>query len=246
MSRAVDRRIRTEPCIGDLRLPDDASESTLVIGTPESLPTLWAEYIDGAYRSYSAHGVQSALNYDAVRDGHTTRLFCAALDQDGTVIGGLRIQGPYTRVEQAHAIREWAGQRGEAELIAAVAARIPGGIIECKGAYVDASGLRAQHLAVLLSRTPLFMTTITGCRYMLATAADYVLARWASGGGCIDTSVATTPYPDSRYRTRAMFWDRSTMVHDADPRVGRQMWADYHRLFGAPTDLTGPDHTEVA
>lgn len=246
MSRSVDQRIRDAAQQAEYVLRDDASDCTLVIGTPAAIPSIWTDYIDGAHRSYAAHGVEAALNYDTVRSGDTTRLFCAAIDHDDTVIGGLRIQGPYEHARQAHAIHEWSGHRGETELIDAVATRVSGGIIECKAAFVDVAGRRAHHLAVLLSRTPLFMTTITECRYMMATAADYVLARWAAGGGCIDTAVPTTPYPDTRYRTRAMFWDRHTMAHDAEPEVGRQMWADYHELFGAPSGLLGPEETEVA
>ena len=39
-----------------------------------------------------------------------------AVELDGRVVGGLRVQGPYTQVDQAYALREWAGREGTDEL----------------------------------------------------------------------------------------------------------------------------------
>lgn len=206
---------------------DPVSRTTLVVGTPESTPSVWAEYIDGAYQSYSAHGVTNALEYESTADGDSTQLFCAVLDDDERVIGGLRIQGPYSVPDDSHALFEWAGQPGRADLVKAIAKRIPGGLVEAKSAYVDTTSSAAPHVAGRMARTPLIVMTLTGCRYVMATSADHVLKRWQSGGGRIDTAIAPTPYPDERYRTRAMFWDRRTIARDADPAVWRQMEAEY-------------------
>lgn len=212
-----------------LTFNDAVSGTTLIVGTPSSTPTVWADYIDGANRTYLRHGVAGALEYETVRDGDGTGLFCAVVDA-GKVIGGLRIQGPYSTPTESHALAEWAGQPGRARLVKAIAARIPGGLVEAKAAYVDTQSPAARHVAGLLARTPLIVMTLTGCRYVMATAAEHVLERWQSGGGRIDTAVEPTPYPDTRYRTRAMFWDRTRLRHHADPAVWSQMQREYRQV----------------
>ncbi|ACY20391.1 hypothetical protein Gbro_1082 [Gordonia bronchialis DSM 43247] len=223
---ASDIRNHVETLDAALTFRDTVSNTTLLVATPSSTPTVWADYIDGAYRSYSEHGVVDALEYETVRDGGNTRLFCAVLDDD-RVIGGLRIQGPYNLPTESHALTEWAGQPGQRQLIRAIATRIPGGLVEAKSAYVDTSSPAAAHVAGLMARTPLIVMTLTGCRYVMATSADHVLKRWQSGGGRIDGAIEPTPYPDSRYRTRAMFWDRTLLAQHADPTVWRQMQREF-------------------
>ncbi|MFW0795286.1 hypothetical protein AAFP30_15840 [Gordonia sp. CPCC 205515] len=245
MSLVVDQSARFETRGAALSLRDDRSKTTLVVGTPESTPLVWNDYICGAQRSYSARGVADALEFDAVRHGQKTHIFCAVVDDDGNVVGGLRVQGPYQRVIESHAVYEWAGQPGQSHLMSAIASRIPGGLAEVKAAYVDAPKETAPHVAGLLARLGLVVMTVTGCQYLMATAADYVLDRWQSGGGRIDTSIPATPYPDERYRTRAMFWNSQTIAEDANPRVWRQMWSEYNELFDN-RPIVGAEHSEVA
>jgi len=89
---------------------DPVSGRLLLIARPAAQPDLWAAFVDGARVSYAQHGVEGALDYDGVRDGLSSSLFVAAVEHDGRVVGGLRVQGPYTRVEQTAALGEWAGR----------------------------------------------------------------------------------------------------------------------------------------
>src|SRR5271163_3431401 len=75
--------------------------------TPEAEPELWAQYLDGALKSYRRHGVESVLNIDAIRDGGDTAWFFTAVDGDGTVVGGTRVIGPLQSPEDSHALVEW-------------------------------------------------------------------------------------------------------------------------------------------
>ncbi|GAA3130368.1 hypothetical protein GCM10020255_003940 [Rhodococcus baikonurensis] len=52
---------------------------------------LWEEFLHGAYESYCQHGAQAALDLSAVREGTSTSLFYALVEQ-GRVIGGVRAQ----------------------------------------------------------------------------------------------------------------------------------------------------------
>jgi hypothetical protein len=44
-----------------------------------------------------------------------------------------------------------------------------------------------------------------------------VLDRWQSSGGVLAAAVPATPYPDHRYRTKMMWWDRRTFAQHAEP-----------------------------
>ena len=211
-------------------VPDATSDATMVVASPTIVPDLWRQYLDGAHAAYSARGVDDALDYDAISDGSSTTLFCAVLDTAGGIVGGLRVQGPYTLPHQSHAVTEWEGQPGQSELIRAIGARLAGGLIEVKSAFVDPTSSDAAAAAGFLARTPLIVMAATGTRHMLATAADYVLARWESGGGRVDTDIPYTPYPDERYRTQAMFWDRDLLARHAKPSVWRTMCTEFRQI----------------
>lgn len=209
---------------------DPDGQCRLVVATPSSSPAIWEQYIDGAYHSYLDRGVEDALEYSTVRSGAGTTAFCAVVDRNDKVIGGLRVQGPYFGADESHAICEWAGQQGLGALTKAIGARIPGGLIEVKAAFVDIDSPAAKPAAGLLARTPLILLSATGSRYMMATAADYVLNRWKSGGGRVQSEVEPTPYPDDRYQTRVMFWDRQTLSEHAQPAIWQLMKSEYYDL----------------
>src|ERR1700676_4584570 len=89
---------------------DSDAECTLVLAQPSADPDLWTEYLEGARRSYRAHGVERALDFDAVRNGADTILFFAALDETGQMVAGVRAKGPLRSADESHAVVEWAGQ----------------------------------------------------------------------------------------------------------------------------------------
>jgi len=53
-------------------------------------------------------------------------------------------------------------------------------------------------------------------QFCMATAASYVLNRWRSSGGVV-AGIPATPYPDERYQTKMIWWNRRDFVPHADP-----------------------------
>ena len=51
----------------------------------------------------------------------------------------------------------------------------------------------------------------------MATAAAHVLNRWRSSGGVVTAGIPAAPYPDERYQTKMMWWDRRDFVNHAEP-----------------------------
>lgn len=71
----------------------DTDGVRLVLSHPAADENLWEEYLCGAWEAYERYGAQAALDVPAVRDGISTSLFYALVD-DGAVVGGVRAQGP--------------------------------------------------------------------------------------------------------------------------------------------------------
>ena len=191
---------------------DPASGRLFVVARPAAQPELWAAYIDGAWLSYRQHGVEVAVDYERVRDGKSTALFFAAVEFDGRVVGGLRVQGPYTRVEQAYAVREWAGREGTDELCYQIAQRLDDGVIEIKAVWVERDAVRHNELTAALARIFVHSLKLMAVRYAFCTAASHAVPRWQSSGGVVSADVAAVAYPDERYETSMIWWDRQSVL----------------------------------
>ncbi|MEO9326915.1 hypothetical protein [Gordonia aurantiaca] len=203
--------------------PEACAEYTVVASAPRRESGLWQQYLDGAAKSYDRHGCAAALDYDEVLPGDGTALFFAVLDEADRVCGGLRVQPRFTAAAQSHALVEWAGRPGQVQLVNAIEARLAGGVVEVKTAWVDERSPIARSVAAQLSRLGLVIMEMSGTDHMMATAADHVLRRWESGGGRVDESVPPTPFPDERYRTRLMWWDRARLRERTSPETWRRM-----------------------
>lgn len=234
--RFTGRRGLVDPSFGP-RSSEHGSMS-LVVATPSAAPELWSRYVDGAWSSYSRHGVTRALDIEEVASGATTTLFYAVLDENGDMLGGVRAQGPYTFIEQSHVLVEWADSPGLDIVAEQLRTRLPYGIVEMKSAWVGAEA-PAKVVSGLLSQTALPTIELTGSRFLFASAADHVLRQWEISGGRIDTTVPAAAYPSDKYRTRLMWWDRETLGREARPEIWTSMEA--HTLA-----MTGRDHFVTA
>jgi hypothetical protein len=225
---------------------DKDSDCTIVVSRPHVERELWAEYLSGAQRSYHKYGVDAALDWDEIADGGDTALFFAAVDESGKVVGGVRAKDPYTSAEQSHAVLEWEGQPGQDLVHKMINDRIPFGLSEMKTAWVSDDPGRSRALTTTLARTAMHTMAICDIQFIMATAAAHVLDRWRSSGGVVVSRIPATPYPDERYRTKMMFWDRRTYANHAQPnQVSRIMTeAAYlapvtQRLRSVPTASSG-------
>jgi hypothetical protein len=195
------------------RDPDIAA--TLVLSQPAVDPDLWGEFCLGAERSYRKHGVQCALDIDALRNGGDTMMFCAAIDDDGRMVGGLRGKGPLRSADDSHAVVEWAGQPGQQAVRDMITARIPFGVLEIKSGWVSDESDQGRSLTTALARSGFHMASLTGFQFFMATAAAFVINRWRSSGGVV-APIPATPYPDDRYQTKMIWWDRRDFIKHAE------------------------------
>ncbi len=209
---------------------DAESECTLVLAQPRTEPELWDEYVDGAVHSYQKYGAQDALDMDQLRCGEDTILFFAAIDAEGHVVAGLRAKGPLTSADDSHAVVEWAGQPGLPAVRKMIDDRIPFGVLEMKTAWVTPDRSRHHSLARVLARSASHAMTLLDIQFCMATAGAHVLGRWRSSGGVVAEHIPPTPYPDERYETRMMWWDRRTFTKFAEPEQVSKMLAESRAL----------------
>ena len=209
---------------------DPDAECRIVLSTPSADPNLWQEYVTGAERSYRKHRVERALDLAAFRDGADTAMFWATLDANGRVLGGVRVREPLTCTDDAHAVVEWAGQRGLSAVRKMITDRLPFGVVEVKTAWVTTDPERAPSITRVLARAPLHSMVGLNAQFAMATSASHVLDRWASSGGVVASRIPATPYPDERYRTKIMFWDRRTFANHAEPSQASRVFAELTSL----------------
>lgn len=210
---------------------DSDSGCTIVVAEPAAEPELWAEYVRGAHDSYRKHGVEAALDMGALRRRTDTALFCAGVNESGRVVGGLRVKGPYQSTDECHAVAEWSGQPGLEAVRKMVSDRLPFGVAEVKTAWVTDDPEQSRALTNVLARMPLHSMTLLDIQFAVATAAAYVLKRWLSSGGVLASKIPATPYPDSRYQTKMMWWDRRTFANHADPAQLSAFFAESNHLI---------------
>ncbi|QNK82066.1 hypothetical protein [Nakamurella sp. PAMC28650] len=199
------------------RYRDVLSGCTFVVATPAGQPQLWETYLRGAEVSYSRHGVESVLEYHVIADGRSTALFFAALDPAGAVVGGMRVQGPYSLAVQAHAICEWDDREGSTELHEEITVRLEDGVIEMKTGWVDDMASNRRELTDALARIFVHSLRLMGVRWALGTVAQHAIRRWQTTGGVVSEGVAPVAYPDERYRTVLMWWDSRSFAELAVP-----------------------------
>jgi hypothetical protein len=195
---------------------DPDAECTMVMSQPHVDRELWKEYLRGAEQSYLRHGVERAIDVDEVMKGTDTALFWTTIDAAGRVIGGLRAKGPLTSAEDSHATVEWAGQPGLSAVRKMITDRVPFGVLEMKTAWTTDDRDSARRLSTALARTPFHAMALMDIQFCMATSAPHVLERWRTSGAVV-AGIPATPYPDERYRTKMMWYDRRTFANHASP-----------------------------
>jgi hypothetical protein len=85
-------------------------------------------------------------------------------------------------------------------------------------------------------------------QFALATSASHVIARWISSGGVVASRIPSTPYPDDRYRTKMMWWDRKTFANYAEPKQASTALTEMmalNRQFDEFSDVAAPQASPV-
>ena len=191
---------------------DPDTECTLVASLPRPNRSSGTSTSTAHGNSYRRHGVERALDLESLRNPGESSLFLAAVDGTGRMVAGVRAKGPYRSAEESHAVVEWSGQPGLTMARKMISDRIPFGVVEVKTAWVTDDPARNRSLTNALARFPLHSALLLDAKFAMATSGAHVLARWRTTGGVVAAQVPATPYPDERYQTKMMWWDREHIL----------------------------------
>src|SRR5271163_3862490 len=164
------------PSVEEFRLRQGLSwrdpdiDCTLVISQPSADPGLWTEYARGARRSYRKHGVECALDVDALRTGADTVMFFGVIDRAGKMVAGVRAKGPLRSADESHAVAEWAGQPGQQAVRDMINDRVPFGVLEMKSAWVTDDPDRHRSLTTAVARSGHHIAALLDVQFFTATA----------------------------------------------------------------------------
>lgn len=209
---------------------DSEAGFKLILSQPPIDRYLWEAYAENARLSYRRRDVECALDLEALRTGDDTVMFFVALDKTGRMVAGARAIGPLQSPDDSHAVVEWAGQPGQAQVRAMIADRLSEGVLEMKSAWkVDVPG-RNRTLTELLARIGFHITSLLDVRYFMATAPTYLVDKWQTSGALV-ASIPETPYPDERFQTKMMCWDRASFAQHATPEQASKIHFESTRLL---------------
>src|SRR5581483_9904187 len=151
--------------------------------------------------------------------------FFAAVDEQGTMVAGVRAKGPLNSADDSHAMVEWRGRDGHDSVRKMITDRVPYGILEMKSAWVSDRADQNSSLTRAIARSGFHMMALLDVQFCMATAGSYVLNHWRSSGGVL-APVPAVPYPDERYDTKMMWWDRTTFTRTAEPEQAALIWRE--------------------
>jgi molybdopterin/thiamine biosynthesis adenylyltransferase/nitroreductase len=207
-----------EPALG--AFVDGVSGLRIEVHHPLQSPLRWRAYLDGIETRYREHGVLRALDRPRLEDGRAASLFFVAVDDADRVVGGIRCHGPLTAPCEAYVLGELDGHPRLQEVRAALGERVPAGLVEIKGAWVE-HGSPPAGLSAALARCHVHAMDWFGARNAVCSSALGPARRWQAAGGRPLEGVAPAPYPDSRYQTIVLWWDRRLLESRSDPEQWR-------------------------
>ncbi|WP_157647243.1 hypothetical protein [Actinomycetospora chiangmaiensis] len=214
----------------ELRYGIRGTEHTMTVSTPVARPDLWESYVAGALEVYSSHGVAPALELDP----DLTSLMFVAHDRHGRVRGGMRSQGPLDHPAEAQALAVW---ENDATLRRWLRARLADGLVESKGLWVAPGFEGRRDVVNAFGRAPVYASTILGARHGIGSAARHSERLWTSSGAIVEDGIPAVPYPDDRYLTRLVSWDRWNLPAGISDDVRRAMDLETAQLLGVDVPL---------
>jgi hypothetical protein len=224
---------------------DPISGLWFVADAPASNPEAWKGYLDGAEAAYRTYGVERVLDRGGLEDGGSTSLFWRAVTIDGEVVAGIRCHGPIVESSEVYAFGELAGHPRLDELRWVVWARRQLGVVEMKGAWVSVSLGQTEGLSSALARCCIHSMDWFAARYALCTSSTHSLKAWASTGCRAMDGYDPVPYPDTRYATVPMWWDRHRSVGLATGKQARLLATEAEQLVRSSLTVRADDTVAV-
>ena len=198
------------------RFVDAATGFDVLIAHPVCHPDAWARYLDGLREVYGAHEVAVAATDPALARGEGVTLFALVTDLDDRAVGGIRYHGPFDLAPAAPLLGEFAESPERDDLRRGLAAVLDPGALEMKGMWSLGRAALGVELSPLLVRTALIALEWLGAERCYATTAERLVVALEGPTGATRVSTVPVAYPDERYATALVAYDRTSAAR-ADP-----------------------------
>jgi hypothetical protein len=222
---------------------DPTSGLWFIADSPASNPEAWTAYLDGAEEAYRSYGVECVLDRPGLEDGGSVSLFWRAVTLEGELVAGVRCHGPIDDGAEVYAFKELAGHPRLDEFRWTVWARRQLGAIEAKGGWVSIHRTETRGISAALARCTVHSLDWFGARYAFGTSSTHSMKVWGSVGCRAMEGYEPLPYPDARYATVPVWWDRHRTATRANGKQSRLIATEAEQLLHSSLTIrsTVPD-----
>ena len=209
---------------------------------PLERPDLWKVYLEEGEGKYRSRGFEGTLRRAELEDGKDVSLFFLGFSPDGDPVAGVRFHGPLESSDQAAVIEEMAQSSEIEDIRGQIDSYIRYGVLEVKGAWAKGAAVTGVRLIAAITRAGTHAMNWLGAEHAVAAVSDMLSEIGASAGA---RAMGTTwvPFPDERYRTIAVSWQRARTYEFASPEHQQAMRREAEQLARGPVrnDVTSID-----
>ena len=203
---------------------------------PLERPDLWKIYLNEAEGKYRSHGFEGTLRRQELEDGHDVPLFFLGFNAEGEPVAGVRFHGPLEGSHQAFLMEEMIDSPEIEDIQALIEREIRLGTIEVKGAWSKGAAVTGVRLIAAITRSVTHAMNWLGTEFAIAAVSD-TLEEVGTPAGGRKFGMASVPYPDERYRTICVSWERSRSYELCTPPHQQALRRENEELLRGPARL---------
>ncbi len=193
-------------------------------------------YLNEAEGKYRSHGFEGTLRRQELEDGHDVPLFFLGFNAEGEPVAGVRFHGPLEGSHQAFLMEEMADSPEIEDIQALIEREIRLGAIEVKGAWSKGAAVTGVRLIAAITRSATHAMNWLGAEFAIAAVSD-TLEEVGTPAGGRKFGTASVPYPDERYRTICVSWERSRSYELCTPPHQQALRREAEELLRGPARL---------
>ncbi len=223
---------------------DEASGVRFEGHHPLERPDLWRRYLDDAEGKYRSFGFESTLRRRDLEEGRGVPLFFVGFAPDGEAVAGLRFHGPLEDRWGAALMDELCTLPEIDEIGELIDREARMGVVEAKGGWARGASVLGVRMVATISRMMTHAAVWLGAERTIAAVSDKLIPVGKVAGGEV-LSRNWVAFPDERYRTYAVTWQRGRSYDLADEENRRALRREAEQLARGPRQ-TGPASLDAA
>jgi len=203
---------------------------------PLERPDLWNMYLNEAEGKYRSHGFEGTLRRQELQDGHNVPLFFLGFNAEGEPVAGVRFHGPLEASHQAALMEEMSSSPEIGDIRALIERELRLGALEVKGAWSKGAAVNGVRLIAAITRSVTHAMNWLGAEFAIAAVSDTLLDVGSVAGGRM-VGTCSVPFPDERYRTVAVQWQRARSQELCTPPHQQALRREAEQLSRGPSRL---------